>query len=41
MFEFHVSVDVGLDVARSETHVAGLKLVLAVLQPERKCVYRF
>ena len=31
----------GLDAARSETLVAGLKLVLAFLQPERKCVYRF
>ena len=31
----------GLDAARSETTVAGLGLVLAFLQPEKKCVYRF
>ena len=30
----------GLDAARSETTVAGLGLVLAFLQPERKCVCR-
>ena len=34
---FHFSLEAGLDAARSETLVAGLKLVLAFLQPERKC----
>ena len=41
MFEFRKCVQAGLDAARSETTVAGLGLVLAFLQPERKCVYRF
>ena len=41
IFVFHVSLEAGLDAARSETLVAGLKWVLAFLQPERKCVYRF
>ena len=40
-FCVHFSLEAGLDAARSETLVAGLKSVLAFLQPERKCVYRF
>ena len=38
---FTFRLEAGLDAARSETTVSGLGLVLAILQPERKCVYRF
>ena len=40
-FAFYFLLTAGLDAARSETTVAGLGLVLAFLQPERKCVCRF
>ena len=39
--EFYFWDRAGLNAARSETLVAGLKLVLAFLQPKRRCVYRF